>query len=385
MIPYGRQSIDKSDEAAVIETLRSDFLTQGPKVPKFEEMLREATGAAHAVACNSATSALHTACLALGLRPGDTLWTVPNTFVASANCGRLCGAEINFVDIDPGTLNMDPAALERKLEGTARAGGAMPKIVVPVDFAGLPCDIVRIRALAERFGFRIIEDASHAIGAKNETGFVGAGRLADVTVLSFHPVKIITTCEGGAALTEDQSLVDTMRLVRSHGITRDPAMMRGESEGPWYYQQIDLGLNYRMTDLHASLGCSQLRRLRDFVDRRTVLADQYDALLSDLPVIKAPRRSGAKSSWHLYVIQLDGKLAKQRRAVFERMRAADIGVNVHYIPVHLQPYYRDRGFNPGDFPNSEHYYQRTISLPLYAGLSDQDQMRVVDALRNSFA
>jgi UDP-4-amino-4,6-dideoxy-N-acetyl-beta-L-altrosamine transaminase len=384
MIPYGRQSIDASDEAAVLEALRSDFLTQGPAVPRFEASLRGATGARHALAMNSATSALHVACLALGLGPGKLLWTTPNTFVASANCGRLCGADVDFVDIDPATLNLCPDALERKLKEADRSG-RRPDVVIPVDFAGLPADMRAIRTLADRWGFRIIEDASHAIGASDDGIPTGAGRTADVTVLSFHPVKIVTTAEGGAALTDHDELARAMERTRTHGITRDPAQMRGETEGPWYYQQVDLGLNYRMTDLQAALGESQVRRLGEFVRMRTELADRYDALLRGLPVAPAPRRPGARSAWHLYVIQLDATLEPRRREVFERMRAAGIGVNVHYIPVHLQPYYRDLGFREGDFPNAERYYRRAITLPLHPGLTHAQQDRVVAVLGEATA
>jgi len=384
MIPYGRQSIDSTDEAAVLAALRSDFLTQGPAVPAFEASLRAATGARHALAMNSATSALHVACLALGLGPGKLLWTTPNTFVASANCGRLCGADVDFVDIDPGTLNLCPAALERKLQEADRAG-RRPDVVVPVDFAGLPAEMRAIRALADRWGFRIIEDASHAIGASDGGVPTGSGRTADITVLSFHPVKIVTTAEGGAALTDHEELARAVERTRTHGITRDPAQMRGESEGPWYYQQVGLGLNYRMTDLQAALGESQMRRLGEFVRVRTALANRYDRLLAGLPVVPAPRRAGALSAWHLYVVQLDGALEARRREVFERMRAAGIGVNVHYIPVHLQPYYRDLGFREGDFPNTERYYRRAITLPLHPGLTHAEQDRVIAALREAIA
>jgi UDP-4-amino-4,6-dideoxy-N-acetyl-beta-L-altrosamine transaminase len=382
MIPYGRQSIDAADEAAVLAALRSEFLTQGPAVPAFEASLRAATGARHALAMNSATSALHVACLALGLRPGKLLWTTPNTFVASANCGRLCGADVDFVDIDPATLNLCPRELERKLQAADRAG-RLPDVVVPVDFAGLPADMRAIRSLADRWGFRIIEDASHAIGASDSGAPTGSGRTADITVLSFHPVKIVTTAEGGAALTDHEDLARAMEHTRTHGITRDPAQMRGESEGPWYYQQVGLGLNYRMTDLQAALGESQMRRLREFVRARTELADRYDLLLDGLPVTKAPRQPGALSAWHLYVVQLDAELEPRRREVFERMRASGIGVNVHYIPVHLQPYYRDLGFRDGDFPNAERYYRRTITLPLHPGLTHEQQDRVVAALQEA--
>lgn len=382
MIPYGRQSIDAADEAAVLAALRSDFLTQGPAVPAFEATLRAATGARHAVAMNSATSALHAACLALGLGPGKLLWTSPNTFVASANCARLCGADVDFVDIDPATLNLCPQALERKL-GEADRAGRRPDVVVPVDFAGLPADMRAIRSLSERWGFRVLEDASHAIGAREDGVPTGAGGGADITVFSFHPVKIVTTAEGGAALTAHDDLAQSMERVRTHGITRDPAQMRGGSEGPWYYQQVGLGLNYRMTDLQAALGESQMRRLGSFVRTRSELADRYDRLLDGLPVVRAPRRPGAESAWHLYVIQLEQPLADRRRQVFERLRSAGIGVNVHYIPVHLHPYYRDLGFREGDFPNAERYYRRAITLPLHAGLTLAQQDRVCEALREA--
>jgi UDP-4-amino-4,6-dideoxy-N-acetyl-beta-L-altrosamine transaminase len=382
MIPYGRQSIDQTDEAAVLEVLRSDFLTQGPAVPRFEQALCEATGARYAVAVNSATSALHIACLALDLGPGDRLWTSPNTFVASANCGRLCGADVDFVDIDPSTLNMDPSALAAKLE-RAEIEGALPKVVVPVDFAGLPAELVQIRRLADRYGFRVIEDASHAIGAVDRERRIGSGSLADITVFSFHPVKIITTGEGGAAMTDDPELASRMRRYRTHGITREPSQMRSGSEGAWYYEQLDLGLNYRMTDLQAALGQSQLQKLDAFVRRRAELADRYDMLLADLALTKAPRVPGKLSSWHLYVVQLEASGPLHRREVFEAMRRAGIGVNVHYIPVHLQPYYQGLGFVVGDFPNAERYYQRAITLPLHALMTVQEQDRVVAALREA--
>lgn len=384
MIPYGRQWIDAADEAAVLDALRSDCLTQGPAVPRFEAALCAATASRHAVAVNSATSALHIACLALGLGSGKLLWTTPNTFVASANCGRLCGADVDFVDIDPSTLNLCPQALERKLKDADRAG-RMPDIVVPVDFAGLPADMHAIRALADRYGFRIIEDASHAIGASDGGTLTGGGCTADITVFSFHPVKIVTTAEGGAALTDNSDLARAMERTRTHGITRDSAQMQGETEGPWYYQQVGLGLNYRMTDLQAALGASQMRRLAEFVRARTELAARYDTLLEGLPVSKAPRRVGATSAWHLYVIQLDGALEPRRRQVFEHMRTAGIGVNVHYIPVHLHPYYRNLGFREGDFPNAEHYYRRAITLPLHPRLTHGQQEQVVHALREAIA
>ncbi len=382
MIPYGRQWIDASDEAAVLEALRSEFLTQGPAVPLFEEVLCSYSGGAHAIAVNSATSALHVACLALGLGPGDRLWTSPNTFVASANCARLCGAEVDFVDIDEATLNMNPVALELMLERAAGLG-TLPKIVVPVDFAGLPVGLAQFRRLADRYGFRILEDASHAIGAIDEGRRVGAGRVADITVFSFHPVKIVTTAEGGAALTDDAELALRMRLARTHGITRDSAQMRAASEGAWYYEQIGLGLNYRMTDIQAALGVSQMRRIDALLLRRAEIACLYSDLLRELPVLPAPRRPGAVSAWHLYVVQLGAEIEARRRTIFEKMREAGIGVNVHYIPVHLQPYYRDRGFGPGHCPVAERYYRRAISLPMHPLLTDSEVRRVVDTLRRA--
>lgn len=382
MIPYGRQDIQEEDIAAVVDVLRSDWLTQGPTVERFEAAVAAHCGAAHAVAVNSATSALHLACLALGLKPGDSLWTSTNTFVASANCARFCGAEVDFVDIDPRTYNMSPEALAEKLDQAARSG-RLPKIVVPVHFAGQSCDMVAIRALAERYGFRIIEDASHAIGGRYRGEAIGCGRHSDITVFSFHPVKIITTGEGGMALTNDPRLAALMRSLRSHGITREEGEMRGGSDGPWYYQQLTLGYNYRMTDLQAALGLSQLKRLDAYVARRRALAARYDRLLADLPLMTPYRDPDAESAMHLYVVVLHE--AQRRREVFTRLRAVGIGVNVHYIPVHTQPYYRDLGFAPGYCPTAEAYYAAAMSLPMYAGLSEADQDSVVDSLREALA
>jgi UDP-4-amino-4,6-dideoxy-N-acetyl-beta-L-altrosamine transaminase len=379
MIPYGRQDITAQDEAAVLAVLRSDFLTQGPAVPEFEAAICKATGAAHAVAVNSATSGLHIACLALGLGAGDLLWTSPNTFVASANVGHLCGAEVDFVDIDAETFNMCPVALEAKLKAAAR-DGRLPKIIMPVHMCGQSADMAAIGALAREYGARVIEDASHAIGARLAGRPVGDCAHSDICVFSFHPVKIITTAEGGAATTQDAGLAAEMSRLRSHGITRDEALMTHASDGPWYYQQIGLGLNYRLTDLQAALGTSQMTRLHDYVARRTALADTYDAAFEGLALRRPGRLAGAQSSWHLYVVRV---AAARRRAVFEALRADRIGVNVHYIPVHLQPYWRDHGFAPGDFPAAEAYYAGAISLPLYAGLSDVDQARVVIALEKA--
>jgi UDP-4-amino-4,6-dideoxy-N-acetyl-beta-L-altrosamine transaminase len=384
LLPYGRQNISEADIEAVVAILRSDFLTQGPTIPRFEKVVADRVGSGHAVASNSATSSLHVACLALGVGPGDRVWTSPNTFVASSNCALYCGASVDFVDIDPRTYNMSVPRLEAKL-AEAEAAGTLPKVVIPVHFCGQSCEMEPIGRLAKRYGFRVIEDASHAIGATYAGEPVGNCRHSDITIFSFHPVKIVTTAEGGAALTDHDDLARAMERTRTHGITRDPAQMRGESDGPWYYQQVGLGLNYRMTDLQAALGESQMRRLREFVRTRTELADRYDSLLEGLPVTKAPRRPEAPSAWHLYVVQLDAALEARRRDVFERMRASGIGVNVHYIPVHLQPYYRDLGFREGDFPNAERYYRRAITLPLHPGLTHEQQDRVVAALREATA
>jgi UDP-4-amino-4,6-dideoxy-N-acetyl-beta-L-altrosamine transaminase len=378
MIPYGRQHISDADVESVVAVLRSDFLTQGPAVPAFEEVVCRYTGATHAVAVNSATSALHIACLALGLGPGDLLWTSPNTFVASANCARYCGADVDFVDIDPASWNLSVPALEAKLL-RAQAAGRLPKIVVPVAFAGQSCDMRGIAALAKRYGFRVIEDASHAIGARYLDEPVGSGRHADITIFSFHPVKIVTTAEGGLAATNDAALAEAMRLFRSHGITRDAQKFAGANEGGWYYQQVDLGFNYRMTELQAALGSSQMSRIDEFVRRRHELAARYDTLLASLPLTRPAQSPEAHSALHLYPVVVGD--AARRRAVYDSLRAAGIGVNVHYIPVHLQPYYRRLGFSPGQFPNAEAYYAGAISLPLYFDLTDAQQDIAVAALR----
>ncbi|MBK1633385.1 UDP-4-amino-4,6-dideoxy-N-acetyl-beta-L-altrosamine transaminase [Thiohalocapsa halophila] len=392
MIPYGRQDITEADIAAVEEVLRSDFLTQGPAVPRFEQAVADYCVAAHGVAVNSATSALHIACRALDLGPGDWLWTSPNTFVASANCARYCGAQVDFVDIDPRTYNLSADALAAKLE-QAEKTGRLPKIVMPVHFAGQPCDMPAIAALAERYGFRIIEDASHAIGAaygetlaqnaKQPTTKIGACRHSDITVFSFHPVKIITTGEGGVALTNDPELAERMSRLRTHGITRDPARMTEESPGPWYYQQIELGYNYRMTDIQAALGRSQLQRLDDYIGRRHALAERYDHMLADLPVQTPYQDPRHRSALHLYPIQVADTAT--RANTFQALRDAGIGVNVHYIPVHTQPDYQQFGFAKGDYPIAEAYYERTISLPLHPTLTGAQQDRVLQRLAETLA
>jgi len=385
VIPYGRQDITDADIEAVVEVLRSDWLTQGPMVPRFEEAIAGYTGARHAVAVNSATSALHIACLAFDLGPGDLLWTSPVTFVASANCALYCGADVDFVDIDPRSYNMSPTALEAKLQAAEQAG-RLPKIVVPVHLCGQSCDMAAIHALAKRYGFRIIEDASHAIGGRYRDSPIGDCRYSDITVFSFHPVKIITTGEGGMALTNDAELATRLEMLRSHGITRDADRMTQAPDGPWYYEQQALGLNYRMTDLQAALGLSQMHRLDDYVTRRHALAARYDALLADLPVTRPWQHPDSYSGLHLYVVRVDGGgEGARRRKVFEGLRSRGIGVNVHYIPVHTQPYYRTLGFAPGDFPAAEAYYAEAISLPMYPTLSESEQDRVVQALREALA
>lgn len=380
MIPYGHQDINQADLDAVIEVLTSDFITQGPVVARFEAALAEKSGATHALALNSATSALHVAVVALGLGQGDLMWTTPNTFVASANCGRYVGADVDFVDIDPDTFNLCPKALAAKLE-QAEAACRLPKVIIPVHMCGQSSAMREIAELVRPYGIKIVEDASHAVGGSYLGQPVGSCQYSDITIFSFHPVKIITTAEGGMALTNDTALAARMERLRSHGITRDANLMTHEPDGPWYYQQIELGWNYRMTEMQAALGLSQQTRLAEFVDRRNALADRYDSLLADLPLDLPGRLHGARSAFHLYVVRL--RDAAQHRAVFEALRASGIGVNLHYIPVHLHPYYRDLGFTDGDFPVAEDYYKRAISIPLYSDLTDADQYRVVGALRKA--
>ena len=380
MIPYGRQDITQTDIDAVVAVLRSDYLTQGPTVPRFEQTVAQYCRAKHAVAVNSATSALHIACLALGLGPGDWLWTSPITFVASANCGLYCGAKVDFVDIDPRTYNLCPQALKQKLI-VAEKEGRLPKIVVPVHLCGQPCDMQAIHALSQKYGFKIIEDASHAVGGKYKGEPIGNCLYSDITVFSFHPVKIITTGEGGMALTNDTILAERMALLRSHGITRDPAQMTHAPDGPWYYQQIDLGFNYRMTDIHAALGISQMERLDDYVTRRHALAQRYDELLADMPLTTPWQHPDSYSGLHLYVIRLHlDKINATHRQVFEALREQGIGVNLHYIPIYQQPYYQAMGFQQGYCPEAEQYYAEAISLPMYPTLSEAQQVQVVKSL-----
>lgn len=382
MIPYGRQNINEADIEAVIEVLHSDWLTQGPTVERFEQQVAAYCGAKFAVAVNSATSALHIACLAAGLQPEEHLWTSPNTFVASANCALYCGARPDFVDIDLHVYNLDVASLEDKLKQADRAG-TVPRIVLPVHFAGQSCDMEQIAALAERYGFTVIEDASHALGGRYRHSRIGSCEFSAMTVFSFHPVKIITTGEGGMVVTNNSALYEKLLRLRSHGITRNPALMTAESHGPWYYEQIELGFNYRLTDIQAALGVSQLARLDNFVARRHRLAQRYDEELKGLPLLLPWRHPDDYSALHLYVVRVDSRLSgKSRRQVFEELRSAGINVNLHYIPVHMQPYYRQLGFSPGDFPRAEAYYDEALTLPLYPGLAEVDQDRIVSSLRS---
>jgi len=383
VIPYGRQNISESDIQAVVDVLQSDFLTQGPVVPAFENALAQYCGAQHAVAVNSATSALHLACLALDVKPGDQVWTSPITFVASANCALYCGASVDFVDIDPLTYNLSVECLAEKLR-QAELRGCLPKVVIPVHLCGLSCDMAVIHRLSRQYGFKIIEDASHAIGGRYQGEPIGNCRYSDITVFSFHPVKIITTGEGGMALTNDAGLAKRMALLRSHGITREPADMTQAADGPWYYQQIELGFNYRITDIQAALGLSQLNRLDAFVDRRHQLAEIYRRQLAGLPFNWQLQPDDCRSSLHLFVIRLQtSQIGKSHLNVFRQLRDAGIGVNLHYIPVHLQPFYQNRGFKPGDYPQAEQYYADAITLPLYPDLTESQVLQISGALKKS--
>ncbi|MGO0790212.1 UDP-4-amino-4,6-dideoxy-N-acetyl-beta-L-altrosamine transaminase [Herbaspirillum seropedicae] len=393
MIPYGRQSISQADIDTVVEVLRSDFLTQGPWVARFEKRVAEACAAQYAVGVNSATSALHIACMALDLGPGDWLWTSPTTFVASANSARFCGAEVDFVDIDPRTYNMCPDALEEKLAFAAK-NGSLPKVVMPVHLCGQPCDMARIGALSKQYGFKVIEDASHAIGASysadgKEDTFepVGNCRYSDITVFSFHPVKIITTAEGGMALTNDALLANRLQRLRSHGITSDPAEMQPRpADEIWNYQQIRLGYNYRMTDLQAALGVSQMERLSAFVEQRHRVAHRYDTALADLPLQLPWQSPSSYSSYHLYPIRVNAQTGGvSQRQLYDSLQAGKINVNLHYIPVYRHPYYEAMGFKRGYCPQAEAYYKEALSIPMYPTLSDAEQDHVIEVLRRAFA
>lgn len=381
MIPYGRQDISPEDLKAVQDVLLSDYLTQGPKINEFENALVEFTGAKYAIAMNSATSALHVACLALGVGPGDVVWTSPITFVASANCALYCGADIDFVDIDPKTYNLSAEKLEEKLQA-AKQKNKLPKVVIPVHLTGQSCDMEAIHKLSKEYGFKIIEDASHAVGGKYKGTPVGDCKYSDITIFSFHPVKIVTTAEGGAALCNSEELKNKLHLLRSHGITRDEGQMAHKSHGPWYYEQIDLGYNYRMTDVHAALGISQMRRLEEFVIKRHQIANKYFELLADLPVILPYQHDDTYSAYHLFVIRLAEGCKKSHLQVFNELRANGIGVNLHYIPVYFQPYYEKLGFKKGLCPVAETYYSTAISIPMYSAMSDENILKVSSELRN---
>ena len=380
LIPYSRQTISEADIESVVKVLRSDFLTQGPQTPMFEAAVTQYVGVPHAVAVNSATSALHIACLALDLGPGDWLWTSPNSFVASANCALYCGARVDFVDIDPRTYNLCPQLLADKLHA-AKKIGKLPKVVVPVHFAGQSCDMPAINALAEEYGFKVIEDASHAIGGRWLTNLIGACEYSDITVFSFHPVKIITTAEGGLLTTRNASIAQRLVELRAHGIIRDTARLKERDQGLWYYEQQSLGFNFRITELQAALGVSQMSALDRFVARRRELVARYEQNLSQLPLIRPWQHPATYSAFHLYVVQVADNAALGRRSLFDTLRGAGILVNIHYIPIHLQPYYARFGFKVGDFPNAEAYYSRTLSLPLYPDLSEDDQDYVIATLK----
>lgn len=383
-IPYSRQNIQQSDIDAVVEVLQSEYLTQGPAITRFEQAFGQRHGVRHALAVSNATAGLHIACVALGLGPGGLLWTSPISFVASSNCARYCGADVDFVDIDPATRNMSIPALEAKL-ARAQQEGRLPDIVVPVDFSGLPADLRQIRALADRYGFKILQDASHAAGASYLDAPVGSA-WSDITIFSFHAVKIVTTAEGGMVTTQDDALAAKLQLLRSHGITRDANLLEQQDEGGWYYEQQCLGWNYRITDIQAALGYSQLQRMQAMQQQRVARADRYDRLLAELPVILPPRAADRLSSWHLYAIEIDEtRTSVTRRQAFDALRAASIGVNVHYIPIHTQPYYTALGFRAEDFPAACHYYGRALSLPLFPAMTDAEQDRVVGVLQQLFS
>jgi UDP-4-amino-4,6-dideoxy-N-acetyl-beta-L-altrosamine transaminase len=376
MIPYGKHLVDEQDIDAVVDVLRNQFLTQGAVVPQFEQALCDYTGCQYATAVNSATSGLHVACLAVGVGQGDIVWTVPNSFVASANCALYCGADIDFVDIDVATRNIDVNALTNKLVNASKSN-SLPKVLIVVHFSGLSCDMHVIRALTQKYGIALVEDAAHALGGSYKDTKVGSCQYSDMAVLSFHPVKSITSAEGGAVLTNSKAYDDRIKLFGKHGVTRDVKQMETESHGPWYYQQIELGYNYRLSDLHAALGLSQLRKLDAFILRRTELALNYQKMLTDLPLKLPVFRDYSKSAWHLYMVELT---QHDRKSVYEQLHARGVGVNVHYIPIHLHPYYQQFGFKQGNFPIAENFYNNALTLPLFPSLTDEQQNKVIDVL-----
>jgi UDP-4-amino-4,6-dideoxy-N-acetyl-beta-L-altrosamine transaminase len=376
MIPYGKHLVNEDDVDAVVEVLRNQFLTQGTVVPKFEQALCEYTGANHCVAVNSATSGLHVACLAAGVAVGDSVWTVPNSFVASANCALYCGATIDFVDIDPFTRNIDISALETKLQHAATQN-RLPKALIVVHFSGLSCEMQTIQKLTQLYSIVLIEDAAHGLGGSYQQSKIGSCVYSDMSVLSFHPVKSITSAEGGAVLTNQSQLYQKLQLFAKHGVTKDPSQYQGESHGPWYYQQLELGYNYRLSDLHAALGLSQLSKLDVFIQKRSRLAKVYDNALADLPLKLPVEEPQFKSAWHLYMVEL---IQHDRQHVYQQLHDKGVGVNVHYIPIHLQPYYQQLGFKQGDFPVSEHFYQNALTLPLFPSLTDIEQAKVIAVL-----
>ncbi len=380
LIPYGQHEVVQEDIDAVVQVLQSDYLTQGPVVPQFEQAVAKYCFAKRGVATNSATSALHLACLALGLKKGDVLWTSPISFVASANCGLYCGASVDFVDIDKNTFNMCPIALEQKLQAAEKCG-TLPKIVIPVHLCGESCDMKPIHALGKKYGFKIIEDASHAIGGRYKNNPVGCCEYSDITVFSFHPVKIMTTGEGGMAMANDEHLADTMELLRSHGITRDESLMTHESDGGWYYQQVGLGFNYRMTDIQGALGFNQLSRVDANVLRRHEIAGRYDEVFINTSITPQQQLQGTYSTYHLYIINFEaGITAQEHKQIYVSMRESGVGVNLHYIPIHTQPYFKVLGFNEGDFPIAEQYYNRALTLPLYPNLTPTNQASCIESL-----
>lgn len=379
IIPYGRQNVSQKDINSVLNVLKSDFLTQGPIVHQFEKRVSEYCGAKYAVACNSATSALHIACLSLGVGEGDIVWTSPISFVASSNCALYCNAEVDFVDIDPITYNMSLEALEQKLV-FAKQNNRLPKVVIPVHLAGQSCEMAEIYSLSKKYGFKIIEDASHAIGGSYKGKPVGNCEFSDIAVFSFHPVKIITTCEGGMCLTNDPVLANLLNRYHSHGITRQASEMTKAPDGPWYYEQLDLGLNYRMNEVQAALGLSQMDRLDEFVKERRILAQKYNELLKEFDIQIPKQHKDTNSSWHLYIIRVKKSNKINHKQVFEKLRAAGILVNLHYIPIYRQPYYKKLGFNKQGFEESEKYYGEAISIPIFPGLTNDELRKVVSII-----